>query len=95
MPIRTFNDWGEPRPGFAEVDFVAHRGTTVSGAYVPTMVLTDVATGWTECIPLVVREAELVVLALARARSLFPFPLRGLDFDNDGLFMNDAHCSDS
>ncbi len=89
VPIRTFNDWGNPAPGWAEVDFVAHGGTTVSGAFVQTMVLTDVATGWTECIPLVVREAEMVVHALRRARELFPFPLRGVDFDNDSLFMND------
>ena len=44
---------------------------------VQTMVLTDVATGWTECIPIVVREAEIVVHALGRARELFPFHLRG------------------
>ena len=89
VPVRTFNDWGDPAPGWTEVDFVAHGGTTVSGAFVQTMVLTDVATGWTECIPLVVREAEMVVHALGRARELFPFPLRGVDFDNDSLFMND------
>jgi len=89
VPVRTFNDWRDPAPGWAEVDFVAHGGTTVSGAFVQTMVLTDVATGWTECIPLVVREAEMVVHALRRARELFPFPLRGVDFDNDSLFMND------
>ncbi len=45
VPIRTFNDWGNPAPGWVEVDFVAHGGTTVSGAFVQTMVLTDVATG--------------------------------------------------
>ncbi len=89
VPIRTFNDWGNPAPGWVEVDFVAHGGTTVSGAFVQTMVLTDVATGWTECVPIVVREAEMVVHALGRARELFPFPLRGVDFDNDSLFMND------
>ena len=89
VPIRTFNDWGNPAPGWVEVDFVAHGGTTVSGTFVQTMVLTDVATGWTECIPIVVREAEIVVHALRRARELFPFPLRGVDFDNDSLFMND------
>ena len=89
VPIRTFNDWGNPAPGWVEVDFVAHGGTTVSGTFVQTLVLTDVATGWTECIPIVVREAEMVVHALRRARELFPFPLRGVDFDNDSLFMND------
>ena len=89
VPVRTFNDWGDPAPGWVEVDVVAHGGTTVSGAFAQTMVLTDIATGWTECIPIVVREAEMVVHALGRARELFPFPLRGVDFDNDSLFMND------
>ncbi|TPG44318.1 transposase [Roseomonas nepalensis] len=90
VPVRTFNDWRDPAPGWVEADFVTHGGTSVAGAYVQTLVLTDVATGWTECIPLVVREAEMVVHALGRARELFPFPLRGLDFDNDSLFMNEA-----
>ena len=31
----------------------------------------------------------MVVHALRRARELSPFPLRGVDFDNDSLFMND------
>jgi hypothetical protein len=31
----------------------------------------------------------LVIEALAAAKGLFPFPLRGVDFDNDGLFMNE------
>jgi hypothetical protein len=53
------------------------------------MVLTDVATGWTECLPLVARSGALVIEALAVAMTLFPFPLRGVDFDNDGLFMNE------
>jgi hypothetical protein len=47
VPIRTFNDWGSPSPGWVEVDFVAHGGTTVAGNFVQTLVLTDVARGWT------------------------------------------------
>ena len=39
---------GSPSPGWVEVDFVAHGGTTVAGKFVQTLVLTDVATGWTE-----------------------------------------------
>ena len=89
VPVRTFGDWNDPRPGFVEVDFVAHAGTTAAGSFVQTMVLTDIATGWTECVPVVVRNGELVIEALAAAGELFPFPLRGVDFDNDGAFMND------
>ena len=31
----------------------------------------------------------MVMHALDRALELFPLPLRGVDFDNDSLFMND------
>jgi hypothetical protein len=67
-----------------------HSGTSAAGSFVQTMVLTDVATGWTECVPLVARSGALVIEALAAAMVLFPFPLRGVDFDNDGLLMNEA-----
>ena len=53
------------------------------------MVLTDVAINWTGCLPLVARNGALVIEALAAAISLFPFPLRGVGFDNGGLFMNE------
>jgi hypothetical protein len=32
VPIRTFNDWNSPPPGFCEVDMVAHGGTSVAGS---------------------------------------------------------------
>jgi hypothetical protein len=89
VPVRTFSDWNDPPPGFVEVDFVAHGGTSVAGSFVQTMVLTDIGTGWTECVPVVVRSGELVIEALAAAMQLFPFPLRGVDFDNDSAFMNE------
>lgn len=52
--------------------------------------MTDIATDWTECVPIVLRESGLVIEAIAKARSLLPFALRGIDFDNDGTFMNDT-----
>jgi hypothetical protein len=48
IPIRTFQEWKENRPGFLEVDLVAHCGTDIEGGYLYTLTLTDVATGWTE-----------------------------------------------
>ena len=93
VPVRTFNDWGSPPPGYCEADLVAHGGMSVSGAFIQTLTMVDVATGWTECFPLIVREAALVVEALERAQNLFPWPVRGLDFDNDTAFMNDTVVS--
>jgi hypothetical protein len=60
VPVRTFADWGEARPGYLEVDFVSHCGERAAGSFVHTLVLTDVASGWTECIALPVREQTLV-----------------------------------
>jgi hypothetical protein len=90
VPIRTFNDWKDPPPGFCEVDMVAHGGTSVAGSFIQTLTMVDVATGWTECLPLVTRDGSLVVEAINRAQSLFPWLLRGVDFDNDSAFMNDV-----
>jgi Integrase core domain len=90
VPIRTFNDWKDPAPGFCEVDMVAHGGTSVAGSFIQTLTMVDVATGWTECLPLVNREGSLVVEAIQRAQSLFPWLLRGVDFDNDSAFMNET-----
>lgn len=90
VPVRTFNDWKDPAPGFCEVDMVAHGGTSVAGSFIQTLTMVDVATGWTECLPLVNRDGILVVEALKRAQSLFPWLLRGVDFDNDSAFMNEV-----
>jgi hypothetical protein len=57
---------------------------------VQTLVLTDIATGWTECAPLLVREQGLLTEVLTEIRKLLPFPLLGFDTDNDSVFMNNT-----
>ena len=90
IPIRTFEEWNEVRPGFLEADLVAHCGTDIEGGYLYTLTLTDVATGWTECLPLLYRSQETVLAALQQARLLFPFPMLGIDTDSGGEFINEA-----
>lgn len=95
IPIRTFEAWNDTRPGFLEADLVAHCGMDSEGGYVYTLTLTDIATGWTECLPLLNRGQETVLAAIQRARTLFPFPILGIDTDNGGEFMNEkliAYC---
>ena len=48
IPIRTFTDWQDNRPGFLEVDLVAHCGESVDGFFLYTLTAVDIATGWTE-----------------------------------------------
>jgi len=90
VPVRTFDDWDDPPPGFVEADLVAHSGPVTRGSFVQTLVLTDIATGWTECAPLLVREQRLLTEVLGELRKLLPFPLLGLDTDNDSVFMNET-----
>ena len=88
--MRTFADWKEPIPGFMEADLVAHGGESAAGSFAHTLVLTDIASGWTECVALAVREGSLVVEALERLRTTMPFPLLGFDTDNGGEVINEA-----
>lgn len=89
IPIRTSWEWDDVQPGFLEADLVAHCGMQIEGGYLYTLTLTDVATGWTECLALLHRGAGAVKVALQRAQMLFPFPIRGLDTDNGVEFINE------
>jgi hypothetical protein len=73
IAIRTFQQWNEAHPGFLEADLVAHCGAQAEGSFLYTLTLTDIATGWTECFPLLTKSAEAVVSALQQARACFPF----------------------
>jgi hypothetical protein len=88
--VRTFADWNDPPPGCMEMDLVAHCGDVNRGSYVHSLVLTDIASGWTECAPLIVRESTLLVETLDRIRLGLPFQLRALDVDNGGEFLNET-----
>ena len=89
VPIRTFNDCQDPEPGFVEADLVAHCGGSTVDSFLWSLVLTDVASGWTDCAALLVREGRLVVEALDQLRKALPFQLRGIDTDNGSEFLND------
>ena len=90
ITVRTFADWNDPPPGSMEMDLVAHCGDANRGSYVHSLVLTDIASGWTECAPLVVREGSLLVEALERVRVGLPFALQALDVDNGSEFVNET-----
>ncbi|QXQ05158.1 DDE-type integrase/transposase/recombinase [Sphingosinicellaceae bacterium] len=90
VPIRTFDDWDNPAPGYVEADLVSHSGPVAKGSFAWTFTLTDIATGWTECAPLLVREQTVLVAVLSEVRRLMPFPLLGFDTDNDSVFINET-----
>jgi hypothetical protein len=95
IPVRTFADWRDPPPGFVEADLVVHSGPSMRGSYVHTLVLTDIASGWTECGALLVREQHLLREVLDKLKAAMPFALAGIDTDNDSVFINEtvkAYC---
>jgi hypothetical protein len=90
IPIRTFTPWEDERPGFLEIDLVAHCGSSVEGIYLNTLTATDLATGWTECLALPNKTQAAVSAAIELLRRDLPFPLLGLDSDNGSEFINDT-----
>ena len=97
ISVRTFADWNPPPPGFLEIDLLAHCGESMGGSFVYSLVVTDVCTGWTEAVPLLAREQSLVVAGLEAIAKQPPFPVLGIDSDNDSVFINDTlteYCAD-
>ena len=90
IPVRTFADRNRPPRGFLEIDLVAHCGDSMWGSIIYSLVATDVCTGWTEAVPLLAREQNLVVAGLEAIAKQLPFPVLGIDSDNDGAFINDT-----
>ena len=88
IPIRTFTQWNDESPGFLEIDLVAHCGDSTGGEYINTLNMTDVATGWTRSTAFMGRSERFCVAAIEEARSSLPFPVLGIDSDNDSVFIN-------
>lgn len=97
IPIRTFADWQENKPGFMEIDLVAHCGESTEGFYLNTLCAVDVASGWTECLPVWGKWQEKVRQSVHGMRLHLPFPLLGIDSDNGSEFINQCvynYCRD-
>jgi hypothetical protein len=90
IPVRTFADWGQPDPGHLEIDFVLHSGMSVAGSFIYTLVATDICSAWTEFVPLLAREQSLVIEGLELLFRQIPFPVRGINSDNDSAFINET-----
>jgi hypothetical protein len=91
IPIRTWADWKEDRPGFCEIDLVDHSGGEIirGREHAWTLCFTDVKTGWTECVAVRNKAQVHVFAAIKRARQRLPFPLLGIDSDSGSEFIND------
>jgi hypothetical protein len=88
IPIRTFTEWTDARPGFLEVDLVAHCGSSTKGFYLCTLCAVDIATAWVELEPVWGKGQDRVGGAIDHVRTRLPMLLVGLDSDNGSEFIN-------
>lgn len=88
IPMRTWAQWDDARPGFIEVDLVGHDGGDLNGEFCFTLTCTDVATGWTENRTVRNKASKWVFAALVELQAQFPFPVLGIDSDNGSEFIN-------
>ena len=89
IPIRTFSEWNEKRPGFVEIDLVGHDGGNSRGDYIQTLDVTDVCTGWTETRGVKNKAQVWVFAGLTLIMKRMPFKILGIDSDNGSEFIND------
>jgi hypothetical protein len=97
IPIRTFSQWDDAKPGFFEVDLVAHCGASTGGEYLNSLDMVDVKTRWVELAALINRSQATVSAAIVQCRKRLPYPLLGLDSDNGAEFINGdlkQYCED-
>ncbi len=82
VPVRTWSEWTEVRPGALQGDLVLHCGESTAGRYCATLVAVDVATSWTELQALYDLHQQRVTGGLQHIQTRLPLPLREWHSDN-------------
>lgn len=88
IPIHVFTRWNDRKPGFGEIDLVAHCGITVKGEFVYTLDFIDLDTNWNECVAFLGRGENNAMRSVQLIRERLPFKLLGIDSDNGEEFIN-------
>jgi hypothetical protein len=88
VPLRTWGQWHDARPGAVQGDLVLHCGESTDGFYLTTLVAVDVATGWTELEAIWGVTQGRVGSGIDQIRRRLPMPLREWHSDNGTEFIN-------
>lgn len=88
ISVKTFADWDDTRPGFLQIDLVAHCGVSTGGEYINTLNMVDVATGWSIATAFMGRSDRFCSAAIDEVTPSLPFPILGIDSDNGSEFIN-------
>lgn len=88
IPLKTFGEWTDTKPGFIEVDLVAHCGDSTQGFYLTTLSAVDVATGWYEPMAVWGKYQKHVTGAIHNIRMRLPMSLKEVHSDSGSEFIN-------
>lgn len=80
--------WREIDPGWCETDTVDHSGGDVSGEYIFSLNVIDIATGWSEQAAIWGKGEMATKEQIDIIRKRLPFKLYGLNPDNGSEFIN-------
>lgn len=86
--VQALSDRDYFRPRFVETDFVAAGDASLAGTYLHSVTLTDVSSGWTECVALFSRDHDVVVEGRSNSMAYSPFPLLRPDTDDGRELVN-------
>jgi hypothetical protein len=66
---------------------------STAGSYLHSLVLTGIASGWTDVIAMVVREQTLVTESVSEIRTKLPFAVQGRPWDSSALREGGSTCN--
>jgi hypothetical protein len=88
VPIRTWSEWRDVKPGELQADLVLHCGESPDGFFLSTLSTVDVASGWSERQAIWGHGKQRVGTGMHHIRQRLPFSLRALHTDNGSEFIN-------
>jgi transposase InsO family protein len=88
VPVRTWSEWQDLKPGELQADLVLHCGERSEGFYLSTLSTVDVASGWGQRQAIWGHGKERVAGGMHYVQQRLPFTLRALHTDNGSEFIN-------
>ena len=90
IPMRTFSEWDDQRPGFLEIDLVGHDGGVIDSHHAFTLNAVDIASGWNSSVAIKNKAQVWILEGIKKIKGKVPFSVLGLDSDNGSEFINEA-----
>jgi hypothetical protein len=90
IPVKLSLDQGRGIGDTIQIDLVEHCGQSPEGAFLFTVSVTDIGSGWWEGEVVMGKTAWHIALSLGRIQHRFPFPWKEIHSDNGSEFINDT-----